>query len=304
MVIRIVSMASERADRLASEPLRDMFPPHGVLSGSVGSVKDIWSRRGLLRLLVRREIRAKYKDSALGLIWSLVRPLIMLGIYYFVIGKVLGAARMVDNYAIFMYTGLAIWSLFQEAVSSGTGSILSNSGIIKKTYLPREIFPLTSIGAALFNFAIQLVIVVVAALIFGGFRPSVNVVNFPLAVLVIVVWATALSFFLSAMNVYLRDVQYLVEVVLMIMFYASPIIYPLTLAEPHFSNALLQVYLLNPVTLSVMGMQGVLWRTTTVYPWPSYLDLRLLAVLIVGLIVMAIGQRVFHRLQRNFAQEI
>ena len=303
-----MSTASDRADRLALEPLHDMFPPQGFFRGSLNSFKEIWHRRELLSLLVRREIRAKYKDSALGLLWSLVRPLVMLAIYYFVIGQLLGVARApgMDYYAIYMYAGLTVWSLFQESVTSGTGSILTNAGIVKKTALPREIFPLTSIGAALFNFFVQLVILIVAVALTCGFNFSINFLHFPLAVLVILVWATALAFFLSALNVYLRDVQYLTEVVLMIGFYLSPIIYPWSIALPWFSShpVLQEIYLANPVTLAVMGTQRVMWNSSNANPWPSYLAYRLLAALVVGLIALLLAQRYFSRMQRNFAQEI
>ena len=299
-----MSAASDRADRLALEPLRDMFPRRGAFQSSMLSFREIWNRRELLNLLVRREIRAKYKDSVLGLVWSLIRPLVQLAVYYFIIGKVLGVARGTDNYAIYIYSGLAIWSLFQESVSSGTGSILANGGIVKKTSLPREIFPLTSLGASLFNFLIQLVILIVAVLIISGFNLSINFMHFPLAVLVVLVWATAFAFFLSAVNVYLRDVQYLVEVVFMIGFYVSPIIYTWAYVQPHLHGVMEQIYLANPVTLAIMGTQRVLWVTHQPYDWPSYLAYRLLIALAVGLVAVFLAQRFFNRMQRNFAQEI
>ncbi len=240
----------------------------------------------------------------LGLVWSLIRPLVMLAIYYFIMGKVLGLNRGIDNFAVFIYSGLALWSLFQESVAGGTASIVANSGIIKKTKLPREIMPLTSIGVALFNFVIQLIILVVFVFATKGINTSVNFLHFPLAIAVIVVWATAFALLLSAANVYLRDIQYLTEVVLMIGFYASPIIYPWSMAAPALGPVLQDIYLLNPITLAVMGTQLVMWNHTTAYPWPPFLAQRLLIALAVGLVFLLIASRVFDHLQRNFAQEI
>jgi len=285
-----------------------MCPHEGVLQGALLSFRVLWSRRELLNLLVRREIKAKYKDSGLGIVWSLARPLVLLGIYYLVIGKFLGVAKGMDYYAVYIYTGMAIWSLFQESVGQGTGSIILNAGIVRKTSLPREIFPLTSIGAAIFNFVIQLAIAVILVLFTCGFNLSINFLHLPLAIAVVLVWATAAALLLSAMNVYMRDIQYLTEVVLMIGFYLSPIIYPWSMAGPYLGSVLggvlQQVYLANPVTLAVMGTQRVLWNSDPAYPWPSYLGYRLLIALVVGLIALLAAQRVFHRLQRNFAQEI
>lgn len=308
-----MSVADERAERLAKEPLRNISVQQGLWSGTWESMKDLWSRRQLLALLVRREIRAKYKNSALGLLWSLIRPLIQLLIYYVVIGKFLRVGQGIPYFVILLYSGLVLWSLFQEIVAMGTSSILANVGIVKKTRLPREVFPLASVGSALFNFAIQLVILIALVLITSGFTPGINFFHLPLAILVVLIWGTAFAFLLSALNVYYRDVQYLTEVALMIGFYASPIIYPWSWVQSYFmgmaSGSIIQeIYLANPLTLAVMGMQRVLWNgdleMDTPFIWPSFLGYRLLIALVVGLIVLWFSQRVFSRLQRNFAQEL
>jgi ABC-2 type transport system permease protein len=296
---------SEREQALEKLPLTDVFVHEGLVRGTLGTLKDIWARRELLDLLIRREIKAKYKDSVLGLVWSLVRPIVMLVIYYMVMGRVLGADRGIDHFAVYIYCGLAVWSLFQESVAGGTASIVANSGIIKKTRLPREILPLTSIGVALFNFFIQLVILVVFVLATSGINTSVNFLHFPLAIAIVLVWGTAFALLLSAANVYLRDVQYLTEVALMIGFYASPIIYPWSLAAGHMNAIVQDIYLANPITLAIMGTQFVWWKTEKVdYPWPEHLDHRMLIALAVGFVVLFIASRVFARLQRDFAQEI
>jgi ABC-2 type transport system permease protein len=291
-------------ERLAAEPLRDMNPPDSFVDGMVGSLREIWRRRELLNLLVRREIRARYKDSMLGLVWSLIRPLVQLFIYYLVIGRFLGAARNIPDFAIFVYTGLAIWSLFNEIVQMGTGSIVANGGIIKKIHLPREIFPLATVGSALFNFVIQLIILIPAALIIRGINIHTNLAAPLLGVGVAVVWAAAFALILSAVNVYLRDVQYLVEVVLMIGFWLCPIVYSTANVSAVVSPALLEVYMANPVTLAVLGMQRVIWLGGVDYAWPDHLMMRLGVAFVVGLVALLVAQRVFDRLQRNFAQEI
>ena len=133
-------------------------PPRGAIRGTIFSVKAIVAHRELLGLLVRREIKARYKDSMLGLLWSLLRPLTMLLIYYIAIGKFLGAERSIPEFAIFIFTGLTAWGLFSEIISLSTNSIVSNAGLIKKVYVPREIFPLSTVGSAGFNFLTQFAI--------------------------------------------------------------------------------------------------------------------------------------------------
>lgn len=299
-----MSIASERAERLAIEPMRDMHPASGFVRGARTSIADIWSRRELLELLVRREIRARYKDSTLGLVWSLVRPLVQLLIYYIAIGEVLGASRSITSFAIYVYTGLTAWALFSEIISSGTGSIVNNSGIIKKIHLPREIFPLASVGSALFNFAVQMGILLLAAILIDGIDISLQLLKIPVAIAVLVVWATAFALVLGAANVYLRDTQYLVEVGLLIGFWLSPVVYSYAMVRDVAHPWLIDLYLANPVTLSILGMQQAIWVGAPDVAYPSGVMMRMLIALALGLVALALGQRLFDRMQRNFAQEI
>jgi ABC-2 type transport system permease protein len=293
--------------RLAKEPWRELNPATGFLGGAGQSLGAIWKRRELVVMLFKREIRSRYKDSALGVVWSLVRPLTMLAVYYFVLGSILGARRSIPDFSVYIYTGLTLWSLFNESVTTGTQSILTNGGIIKKIHLPREVFPLASVGSALFNFVIQFVILLVAAFTLGGgINTHVSFLYLPLSLAVIIVWSTALALVLSAVNVYLRDVQFLVEVVLMIGFWASPVVYSWQLVNDAFPNgsALLEAYISNPITLAIFGAQRVIWLGGADMIYPSHLALRLGVALLVGLIGLFAAQRAFNRLQRNFAQEI
>jgi len=303
------SAASERAARIALEPLRPVGHPAGFVSGTLASVREVFAHRELLGLLVRRELRARYKDSSLGIVWSLIRPLTQLLIYYFAIGGILGLARQIPSFAIFVFVGLTAWTLFTEIVSAGTTSIVSNAGLVKKVYLPREIFPLASVGGALFNFGVQFAILLAATAVFGEFPLTPDLIYAPLAVLVILAFGTALALLLSAVNVYLRDIQHLVEVAIVVLFWASPIVYGFSFVHSAIGDSpLMQVYLANPMTLAVLGMQKALWlagTTDAVGPnWPDDLGVRLLVALAASLLLLWLGQRVFARLQGDFAQEL
>lgn len=299
------TISEARAARLAQEPLRRTGPKPGLTHGFVTQVRDLWAHRQLLDMLIRRELKARYKDSALGFVWSLMRPLAMLVIYYVALGKFLGAARNVPDFAIFIYTGLTVWGLFSEAVVSGTASIVGNSGLIKKVYLPREIFPLASLGSALFNFAIQLVILFSATVIAGKVPTGSSWAYLPLSIAVVAVTSLGWALLLSALNVYLRDIQYLVEIGMMIFFWASPIAYSWALVsgEVH-SQFLQQLYLTNPITIAVMGFQQTFWVAGADQPVPDNLTTLLWVWLGVGVLFTLVAQRVFARLQGNFAQEL
>lgn len=315
----MTSIAQERADRLKTLPFqKSASSGDGTIGGFWGSIKEILTHRELLDLLIRRELKSRYKDSSLGFVWSLIKPLTMLAIYYVAIGRFLGAARGVPDFAIFVFAGLTIWGLYSEIVSAGTMSIIGNAGLIKKVYLPREIFPLAAAGSAFFNFVIQMIVLVAATVVLGQFPLSWNLLYVPVAVGIVIVYAVALALLLSAVNVYLRDIQYLVEVAMLIFFWASPIVYAWSFVVAESTGNLAwvaQVYLLNPITLAVLGFQKGMWQAgseTRVIdgveippqPWPPDLDLRLLIAFVLGVALLIVCQRMFQKLQGNFAQEI
>lgn len=295
---------NERNLRLESLPWESAGAPAPTLGGTNTQLVDIWKHRELLGLLTKRELKARYKDSVLGFFWSLVKPLTQLLIYTIVIGVFLSGASSTKNFAIYLFAGLTVYTLFSEIVSGATSSIIANSGLVKKVYLPREIFPLSAVGSALFNFVIQVTILLAAAAFFGTLVFGAHLLYGLAAVMVIVIYATAIGILLSALNVYLRDIQYLVEVILMLLLWGSPILYRWSFAVTKMPEWLGQLYLNNPVTLAVIGFQEALWAPSSSTETLAFLDLRLVIAAAVGVIFLFIAQRIFARLQGNFAQEL
>ena len=169
--------ATLRSAKLATVPLVPSGPRSGFVRGTLGSIKGVWEYRELLDLLVRRELKSRYKDSALGFLWSLVRPLMTMIVYVVAIGLFLGASYNsitktgTVDFPVYIFSGLTAWNLFSEIVGAGTGAIINNGGLVKKIYLPREVFPLSVIGSALFNFCIQIIILYIATW-FTSFHPN------------------------------------------------------------------------------------------------------------------------------------
>lgn len=294
-----------RMERLAELELKPVGPQRGLVTGTATSLRDIYRYRELLTLLVRRELRARYKDSSLGFAWSLFKPIAQLFIYFVVIGKFLGAARNVPEFAIFVFSGLTMWALFNETVGGGAGAVVGNSGLVKKVYLPREVFPLSTVGAAFVNFGIQFLVLIAGTVVAGSVPWSLNLLYVPVAVALVLVFGTALALLLSAVNVYLRDVQHLIEIVIMILFWASPIVYAFTFVEQYLHGGWLeQLYLANPVTLAVLAFQHGMWTAGAHQPLPSVFPLRLAIALVCSLVFLWGSQRVFSRLEGNFAQEL
>ena len=286
--------------------MRSVGAPVGIRPQDVlASVRDLLAQREMLDLLVRRDLKAKYKDSALGFFWSLARPLLQLAIYFVVVGQFLSAARGIPDFAVYIFSGLIAIGLFTEVVVGGTGSILANAGLVKKVYLPREVFPLASVGSALFNFLIQLLVLLGATLLVGKPPLHPQVLYALPAFAVLVVYGTAFGLLFSALNVYLRDVQYLVEVGTMLLFWASPVVYSWQMVSTSISSPFwLNVYTNNPLTLAVIGFQEAFWVAGEDAVQPDDLLLRLLVALAIGIVLVFASHRVFLRLQGNFAQEI
>jgi ABC-2 type transport system permease protein len=293
-----------RAAELAAEPRRPASPPSGFWTGLLPDLKELFARRELLLMLIQRELKSRYKDSSLGFLWSLARPLALLLIYYVALGQFLGAARQIPSFAVFIYSGLTAWTFYSEIVLIGTGSVVNNSALVKKIYLPREIFPLSVIGSAAFNFVIQLGILLATTLALSQFPIGERWWNLLLGFTVLLVYGVALALVLSAVNVYLRDVQYLVEIAMMIAFWASPIVYSWGLVRTHITGIAETIYLANPVTLAVLAFQKALWTAGDDEPFPPDLDARLGIVLGIGVVSLWLAQRLFSRLQGSFAQEL
>lgn len=300
------AIAERRFARLAQMPLKtigevDRFTPKSV----VRSIQEVADQRELLTLLVKRDLKSRYKDSALGFLWALARPLMLLAIYSVVLGSFLGAARNIDNFAIYVFAGMTVMGLFQEIATNGTTSILANAGLVKKVYLPREVFPLATTGSALFNSGIQLIVLVIATFVVLKPPFHVELLYAIPSLLVVVVYGVAFALVFGAINVYLRDIQYLVEVAMMLVFWGSPVVYSWKMVHGILGDSLLMdLYTNNPLTLAVLGFQEAFWMDGTASMYPAHLLLRLVIALVVGLVLLLLSHRLFLRLQGNFAQEL
>lgn len=302
---------AQRFERLTHMPLTPtVFAREGVF-GSLRSIPAVLEHRQLLGLLVRRDITSRYKDSALGLLWTLINPVIQLIVYYTVMGLFLGAARAggIPDFALYIFSGLTIYVLFSESISGATGSIVANAGLVKKVYVPREVFPLAAIGSASFTFVMQLLVLVLACFVLGAPPLTLDIFYAAVSVLLILVFATALGLLLSALNVYLRDIQYLSQILLMLAMWSSPIVYGWTMVRDTVVNAglpywIVDVYTSNPVTLAVLGFHKAFWVAGDASDYPSHLLARMLIALAIGVILLWPCHRAFVRMQGNFAQEL
>lgn len=298
---------TERFTRVAAEPFATIDSRGLRVRG--GKIREIISRRQLLGLLTRRDLQSRYRDSILGFLWTVIRPLIQFLMYYLVLGEFLRAAEGIPQFAVYLFAGLTLFGLFSDMIFGATGSIVGNAGLVKKIYVPREVFPLASIGAAGFMFLVQLLVLSVAALGFRALPDAVDMLWFFPSLAVVLIYGLAIGLLLSALNVYLRDIQYLTEVVMMLAMWASPIVYSWAmvrdaLSRYHLPEWVLEIYAANPLTIGVLGFHRAFWNGSTPADYPSQLGLRMLIATAVGLILLWFAHRVFNRMQGNFAQEL
>jgi ABC-2 type transport system permease protein len=281
-------------------------------------LKDLWINRDLLVLLTKTELKVKYKNSVLGYLWSMLNPALVLAIYY-VVFKII-AKNGQPNFAIWLFAGLLVWNLFNGSAMAATSVVVGKAGIVKKVAFPRELLALSVVGVAMVMFAIQVVVLVLALLLTGVVPDWGYAVLLPLALVTLIVFTGAVSIFLSAVNVYLRDTQHLTEVLLMAWFWGTPIVYTFgqiskQIAEYPSLIWMKYVYLANPVTPIVMTFQRAIYgRTQYTYKggvthilpnWgPGQYGALLGVVLVVSTGLFLLALIVFGRLEGNFAEEL
>jgi ABC-2 type transport system permease protein len=281
--------------------------PAGRTSGVFKDIKDLLGTRELLGALLGRELAGQYKGSFLGLGWTLVRPLVMLFIYAVVVGQFLGAARSVEQFAIFIFVGLIFWNLISSSISSGSTSMTVNGALLKKVWFPREVLPLTSFVVSAVNFLVQFGVLILAFLLFNSWPQVGNLLYLLPIFLIVFPVAFGMSLIFSVLNVRFRDTQFIVEVGLVLGFWLSPVLYPWTfahqfLASLPFGAIWQQLYLLNPFGLVVMAAQQALWPPMATEAGKAYqffdspFATRLWLAVLASWIFLYIAQRIFARM--------
>jgi ABC-2 type transport system permease protein len=278
----------------------------------VGHVVDAWGYRELLRQLVRKELKVRYRNSVLGFVWSMVNPLFLM-LVYSVAFAVLGAGF--HNFAIWLITGLLVWNFVNSAMGAATTSITLNSSLVAKVRFPREVLPLASVGAALVHLVLQ---VGALAIVLAALRHQVAwsyVWLLPIAVVAIIIVAAGFGVLLGAVNVYARDTQHLLELALLAWFWLTPILYPFDKVADFLTKHGLpiSVAFLNPVTPVVITFQRAIYGVTTTHSGstvehllpdgsPLWYLRNLVVLIAVGLGLLAVAIRLFDRAEAGFAE--
>lgn len=255
--------------------------------------RDLFAYRELLKTNVKKEIRGKYKGSFLGVLWSFVNPLLQTLVYAIVFPFLLRGSGY-EHYTTFLVIGILCWNWFIISVAQGTFTIIGNGGIIKKVYFPREILPISVVTSGLVNFLISCLIIFIFV-IFSGIGFSWHLVFLPLIIISQYLFTLGIVFITCSINVYVRDLEYIVNFIINMLFYATPILYS---ADIFAGTKIETIIRMNPMGAIVNSYRDILyWHHT-----PQVKSL--LLVLVGSLILCWFGLIIFRRLSKGFAEEV
>ena len=253
--------------------------------------KNLYNYRELLKTNVQKEIRGKYKNSFLGVLWSFLNPLLQICVYALVFPLILKNDQ--PNYVIFLCVALIPWTFFTSCIQQSASTMLQNGNIIKKVFFPREILPISVVTSGTINFLISTIIIFAFLLIFG-LGITKYVLYFPIILIIQYFLQLGISLILSSVTVYLRDLEHLIGVALQLLFYATPIVYAAE-AIPEDFKFIIEY---NPMTYIINGYRDIFYNQTS----PDMLALGILFIIAIALCV--VGYLIFNKLQKGFAEEL
>ena len=254
--------------------------------------KELYQYRELLKTNVKKEIRGKYKGSFLGVLWSFINPLLMVLVYAIVFPYIMRVPE--ENYLIFLIVAIIPWNFFTTVIAQGSITIRMNANIIKKVYFPREILPISVVLSGLVNFLISCVIIFIF-LIASGIGISWHIIFLPLIAIIQFMLSLGIVCIVSSVNVYIKDIEYIVNFLINLLFYATPILYNINMFNGTFLAKILN---LNPMTHIINFYRDIMYYQVL----PNFNNL--IIIFVISFIIMIIGYNIFKKLEKGFAEEV
>ncbi|HEY0100936.1 MAG TPA: ABC transporter permease [Pyrinomonadaceae bacterium] len=287
-----VTTANAASDAVITLPDRPLILIESEDAGVQFAFNDLWAYRELLYFLTWRDIKVRYKQTALGAAWAIIQPLATMLLFTLVFNRLAGLDTGRVPYPLFAYTGLLIWTFFSNAVTNSTNSLLNNTNLITKVYFPRAFIPAAAVGAGLVDFAIA-GLILVGLILYYGLAVNSGLALLPLFLLLAVMLALAVGMLISALTVKYRDLRHAVPFLIQFWMFASPVIYP----SHRVPGAWRHLIALNPLTGIIEGFRAALTggtfdRTAT------------LLSIIVTLVALAFSFYLFRRIEETFADLI
>ena len=257
----------------------------------LNKIAEIYKYRQMLESLVLTDLRTRYKGSYLGFLWTILNPLLML-VVYSIVFKYIVRIQM-DHYTAYLFIGLMTWTLLAQSLSAGAGSIIRNSSLVKKIYFPKEILPLSVVIGGVINFLYSLVILFPMVFL-SGLKLGWPLLTFPVVLFGYFLFVLALTMLVAAFNVYMRDLEHIVGIVIAAWFYLTPIVFTSEMIPKDLSS----VFQLNPMKIIVESLHNIFF-------YNKFPDLIVLGIFyITSIFLLVVSFIVFRKLSRNFAEEI
>ncbi|MZK53458.1 ABC transporter permease [Clostridium beijerinckii] len=257
----------------------------------MNDLKEIYNYKNMLFNLVRKDLRTRYKGSVLGFLWTFINPLLQLCVYTMVFSVIMKSD--IPKYYIHLFVALVPWIFFQTSITSGSSSIISNKDLIKKIYFPRLIIPMSAVNGAFMNMLFTMVVVFIA-LIISGLGISKYIIILPIIMILEYLLALGLSFIVSALNVYFRDLEHILGIATMAWMYLTPVLYSIDNVPERFRK----IFSLNPMTPIIVAFRDILYYKKM----PDLSHMGMILIWSIGFIV--IGYVSFQKLQKGFAEEL
>lgn len=252
-------------------------------------LREIWSHRELLYFLIWRDIKVRYKQTALGLLWVVMQPLLMTLVFTVFLSLLVRVPSDDVPYPLLAFSGLLPWTFFANAVANGSNSLVGNAHLLTKVYFPRMIIPGAAVAGRLVDFAVSFVVLVVMLVIYGV-PLTTSLLLLPLLVILLALFALGISLWSSALNVKYRDIGIALPVFIQLWMFVSPVVYPLGLVPERWR----WVYLLNPMAAIIEGFRSALFGTA--FEWPALASASGFTLALLAYSVFA-----FKRMEKTFA---
>lgn len=257
----------------------------------MNEIKRIYNYRELLKTSIKKEVRSKYKNSFLGVVWSFFNPLLQIVVYAVIFSLILKNKQ--ENYTIFLCCGIIPWTFFSIAINKSAYTIIENGNIIKKVYFPREIIPISVVTAETINFLIS-TIIIIGFVIIGGIGFSKYILCYPFILVAQYLITLAISFIVSSICVYFRDLQHFIGIILQLLFYATPIVY----SQDSIPTGFQWILKYNPMTYIINAYRDIFYYKKVIQIQP------IIFILFLGAVSVFVGLKFFEKLQRGFAEQL
>lgn len=254
--------------------------------------REIYEYREMIFSLVKRDLRGRYKGSALGFLWTFINPLLQLLIYTMVFSVIMRSG--IEDYYIFLFVALVPWIFFSTSLTGGAGCIIAQQDMVKKIYFPREVLPIAHVTSQFINMLLSFIVIFVVLIFTRHPLHLKAILCLPIIMLVEYVLALGITMVVSAVTVYLRDVEYILGILTMAWQFLTPVMYSVDMVPEQMRG----IFFLNPMTPIIIAYRNILYDGTV----PQLGTL--LSASVIGIVILIVGWALFHHLQKHFVEEL